>query len=741
MKIERPPLRLRPADDEDDLVSLRELGSRLWRGRWTILLAGLLAASIALVLTARLPDRYSAAARVMFAAEKPNVIDLKDILTDPEFSKDTLQNEIEVLRSTSLIERVVDELALGSDPEFNPLLRADTGVASRLARLLPPAWRARLFPPAEAPDAPDPALRERLLVTASVLDALTLTPLEGTRVIEIGVTAGRATTAASVANAIAGQYLVDQLVARTDTTRNAASWLATRVEDARAKVQAAEDAVEAARAELSARSGQGLDISEQQLGALNEALAAARGRAAQAEVQHRRLADALANGADLAAVTEFRDAAPILTLRETESALLSRLAGLSFSHPAARQLTAELAETRSRMQAEAAAIVAAVGLDVDAAGAEAASLGAAVRALETKTLDQSRADLRLRQLEREAEADRLIYETMLNRLKEATEQVDLQQANARVLSPADPPLAPDTSRRALAVALAGLVGLATGTALALLLDGLNTTFRSPDQIEQLTGQTVIATIPSIGANQGRADVLARLAERPNSSLAESVRNLRTSLLYSNVDHPPKVVMFTSSVPQEGKTVTAMLTALASAQMGKSAVVVDCDLRRSSTTATLRPGAHRLGLLAVLDGSATLDQALFHDPTTGLHVLLSRPEESRTWLNAADVLASNRFADLLRELAGRYDFVFLDTPPALVVSDARILSTLCDAVVYCARWASTPRGAVVEGLRELGSVDAPIAGVAVTLLNEAKAARHSFDGYVYYRGRFRDYYAN
>lgn len=744
MRHDPKPLRLRsPEEEDDDLVSLRELASRLWRGRWTIVLAGLLAAATAFVLIGRLPDRYTATASVMFAAEKPNVIDLKDILTDPEFTQDTLQNEVEVLRSTSLIGRVVDDLGLASDPEFNPLLRPESRLSIWASRLVPPDWLANVairIAPSPGPET-QPETRERLLVNAAVLDALTLRPLDGTRVIEIAVTSRSGATAAAVANAVADQYLVDQLVAKTDTTRHAAEWLTARVHDARDKVQAAEDAVEAARADLSARSGQGLDISEQQLAALNEALAAARSRTAQAEARHRRLADALATGTDLASVNDFRDAPPIVILREAETVLLTRLASLSARHPSKPTLEAELADARRKMQTEAAAIVAAAGLETDAARAEENSLGRTVRTLETKTLGQSRDDLTLRQLEREAEANRLIYETMLNRLKEASEQVDLQQPNARILSPADPPLAPDSSRRPLIIALAGLVGAAAGTGLALAFDLLNATFRASRQIEALTGHPVLATIPSTGPNQPRAEVLARLSSRPNSSLAEAVRNLRTSLLHPSQEHQPRVVMFTSTVPEEGKTVTAMLTALASAQMGRSAIVVDCDLRRSATTATLRPGGNASGLLSVLEGSAGLDAAIHHDPTTGLHVIMSRPEETRAWLNAADVLASARFGDILRELATRYDLVILDTPPALVVSDARILSTHCDAVVYCTRWASTPRGAVIEGLRELETVDAPIAGVVVTLLNEKKAARESYDGYVYYRGRFRDYYAN
>ena len=108
-------------------------------------------------------------------------------------------------------------------------------------------------------------------------------------------------------------------------------------------------------------------------------------------------------------------------------------------------------------------------------------------------------------------------------------------------------------------------------------------------------------------------------------------------------------------------------------------------------------------------------------------------------NAADVLASPDFRALVRTLSERYDLVVLDTPPALVVSDARILCTVADAVVYAVRWNHTPRGAVLEGLRELRSMNAPIAGIALTMLNEATASRYSLDGYVYYRGRFAGYY--
>ena len=150
-------------------------------------------------------------------------------------------------------------------------------------------------------------------------------------------------------------------------------------------------------------------------------------------------------------------------------------------------------------------------------------------------------------------------------------------------------------------------------------------------------------------------------------------------------------------------------------------------------------AARPGLLAALAGAATLDEAIHEEPDTGLHLLMPLDNDPPGTVNAADLLASDRFRDLIRALSARYDLVVLDTPPTLVVADARILCPAADAVVYVVRWDHTPRGAVAEGLRELAAVGAPLRGVALTMVNEVRAARYPVDGYVYYRGRYRDYY--
>ena len=327
---------------------------------------------------------------------------------------------------------------------------------------------------------------------------------------------------------------------------------------------------------------------------------------------------------------------------------------------------------------------------------------------------------------------------MLKRLKEASEQVDLQEANARILSPADPPLGPESRRKQLVVAMAATLGALAGVGLVFLLDHLNTTFRTAQDAAQATRLPVLASVPTVGSRAGRADLVRLLRERPSSRLAESIRNLRTSLLFANLDRPPRVVLFTSSLPEEGKSTTAMLLALTSRQMGRSTIIVDCDLRQPSAGLSLGADTGRLGLLSILDGIAALEEAIHVDPDSGLHVLLSGRAGAPTPTSPADLLASARFAELVRVLEDRYDLVILDAPPTLVLADARILSSLSDTVVYAVRWDSTPRDAVLDGLAELAAIDAPVAGLVLTMLDESRAARYASAGYGTYRRRFSRY---
>ncbi len=740
--------------EQDDTIDVRSILGTLWRGKYIVAICTIIAAILAVLAISQLEPKYKATAKVMFDLQKKNVVNLQEVLVDQEFSQDTLQNQIEILRSTNLIERVVDELKLDEMPEFNPELRVEKEtVIDRIRGVLsvPPEITELMrnvgvvSPPPPPLDSVEAARRERLTVVNNILEGLSLQPVRGSRVIAVSFTSSERTTAARIVNVIADQYIVDQLEAKLESTRAATSWLTTRVSELQNRVKADEDAVEAKRAELSIEGGQSLGITNQQLESLNGTLAVARNIVTSLESQYVRLGQAIEEGTDLGAIPEFRDSKLIQSYRQQEGDLKSQeinlVATVPEGHPALVRLRAQIEEVRRNIDAEAARILSAVKIELESAQAQEKTLLAEVRDLETRALTQSRASVELRQMERQAQASRALYENFLSRQQETNAQEDLQEADARVLSPADPPVAAESQRRNIIVSASTLLGFLSGIAVVFLLERLNNTFRSPHQIEEMTGINVLATVPAGGNRMHRHDVVNILREKPNSSMAESIRNLRTSILFSNLDKPPRVVMFTSSVPREGKSTTSTMMAMTSRQMGKSAIIVDCDLRMPALAKLLRVNDEAPGLLSVMEGTANVEEALFRDEESGLHFLMAKPNERPAQINAADILSSKKFHELVKDLTKVYDLVILDTPPTLVVTDARIVSRIADAVVYAVRWDATPRGAVLEGLKELKSVDAPITGIVVTMVNENRASKYTYDGYSYYKGQYSDYYEN
>ncbi len=750
----------RPADPADATLDaplffdLREVVQKLWHGKWLIATSAFCCWILAFLAVSQFEPMYRASAKVMFDLQSRNVVDVEQVLVRASGQDVSLQDEIEVLTSTNLIGRVVDRLQLADLPEFNPALRPprETLMTRMMAQFdtgSPAFETLRDFGVLPAPmDVANPIPVEpediRRAVVTEVRQALSLRPIPGSKVIEVSFVSTRPDISARVVNTIAEHYILDQLDAKLDATRAATEWLSGRVDELRARVQSAEAAVEGARTNQAERSGQSPEITSQKLRATTQALTSVRAETSEARARLDRLGTALANDKDLGAVPEFRASNMIQTERAKRADLAAQALVLKTSvdptHPVVIKLEAQLDRIDAAIRAEAERIVAAAHSELSAREKQLASLEAEVRTLEDTARRQSEDEIEIRQLEREAEASRVLYQNFLSRLKETSEQEELQSADARVLSPAEPPLRPqgDTARRTMV--LGTMIGILLGIATIFLRDRMNDSYRLPQELEDLTGRPVLALVPTAGSRLGRSDVLARFRQDPKSSLSEAIRNLRTSILLANPKAPPQVVMFTSSTPREGKSTTAMLVAMTSRQMGKSAIIVDCDLRLPSLARILNSTDKGPGLLSHLREMAPLEDCIFRDPVTGLDALMTRPHEPATSVNAADILSTNRFRDLIETLKTRYDLVILDTPPVLAVTDARILSGLADAVVYAVRWNETPRAAALDGLKELTQVGAPVIGTVLTRVNEKRASAYRYGGRAYYGNGYRKGYA-
>jgi capsular exopolysaccharide synthesis family protein len=245
-------------------------------------------------------------------------------------------------------------------------------------------------------------------------------------------------------------------------------------------------------------------------------------------------------------------------------------------------------------------------------------------------------------------------------------------------------------------------------------------------LETATGQTVLAQIPRAPVTK-RHRLVRYLATKPASAMAESVRNLRTSVMLSNVDNPPQIIMITSSLPGEGKTTQSLALAHSFASMGRRVLLIEGDIRRRTFREYFRIRS-QTGLIRAVMEDLPFDEVVFCSKDLGIDVLVG--EKSR--INAADFFSSARIQVFLDRARAEYDIVIIDTPPVLVVPDARVIGQLADAVLYAVRWNSTTRAQLEEGLNALATVDVKVSGLVLSQVDVRKAAQ--------YGGRYRDVYA-
>lgn len=652
-----------PANDEIDLV---ELVRTVWRGKHWIALAMLVSGALAYAyLTFFAVPYYTAQSVVALENRKEMVVDIDSVMSGLSGDQATINTEVEVLRSRHLVGQLVDEMALEGDPEFNRFMARDqTAPSAQIAR--------------------DSSLD-------AVLEAINIANVRSSYVYKITVVTTSAQKSQAMANALAELYIRDQLTVKFEATAQASAWLAERVTTLKAELERAEAEVQAFTASTDL-------ISPDALEALNRQIKDSRDRMARLEQTREGYAARMA-----ALVAARAGGVRAQMLAAAQEPALDRLADAPDAAFAAQFDTVQ----------ERASI------DLGRADLQVTSLGASIRRLETNFDRQSRDLVALEQLQREALATRTIYEYFLTRLKETSVQEGIQQADARILSYAPMPTQPSEPSIPRVMALALVFGLIIGAGIVVLREMLHTGFRTAEQLEQATGITVLGQLPQIPARKRRG-VIEYLIEKPTSAAAEAVRNLRTSLLLSNIDQPPRVILSTSSVPGEGKTTTAIALAQNFSGLGKSVLLVEGDIRRRVFSEYFQLKENR-GLLSVLAGNATFDEVVQSLDLIGADVLLG--EQSAT--NAADVFSSGRFKSFMAEMRDRYDIVIVDTPPVLLVPDARIIAHEADAVLFTVKWDQTSRVQVRESVRQFAIAGLDVTGIVLGQIDPKGMKRYGY----------------
>jgi len=349
-------------------------------------------------------------------------------------------------------------------------------------------------------------------------------------------------------------------------------------------------------------------------------------------------------------------------------------------------------------------------------------------------------------LQHDAEANKQLYDGLLQKLKEATISAGLRSSNIRVVDPALAPTTPSRPQKARNILLAFLVGLVGGIGLAIFREYLDNTVKSPDDIETLAALPSLAVVPALpgsltghqsrlawptrqplpqAGSGARVELLSYL--QPKSQISEAFRALRTSLLLSQAEHPPQVILVTSALPREGKTTAAVNLAVTLAQLGDRTLLIDSDLRKPGVRRAMNLTIGKdLGLSSHLAGVCTLEEAILPHPTiSNLSVLTTGPVPP----SPADLLSSHRMAEAIAEARRQFKFIVIDSPPVMAATDAVIISAQTDGVLLVVRSGETPKEAFTRSRDLLVAVKSRLLGVVLNAVDSS--APDYYYSYRYY----------
>ena len=699
----------------------------VFKRKWVILTSVFVVVSAVGLSTLRMKPVYTAVGSIAINKVDPMTFSLKDSAAAEidYYDPADLDTEVRILKSDLLALQVIRQLSLDRPPETKnvaPELTSESQLdTARISSALG-AFRGNL--------------------------QVSLVP--NTRIIEIRYRSADKELAARVVNALANTYVEQNFKTRFESTMQASEWLSKQLVDLQIKVETSQEKLVQYQKQHEIL---GIDdkqnITTAKLDELNRELTLAEASRMEKEAIYRSIqsgdSDSFPSGGIDASGKPIPGTALLEKLREQQADLRIQIAQMNTqfgpAYPKLAQLNSQLKEVNAQIQGETKKSLSRLHGDYTAAVQREKMLRDALdqQKAEANKLNESAIEYNL--LKRDVDTNRTLYEGLLEKLKEAGITAGLRSNNFRIVDVARVPQSPSEPNLSRNLALALALGLTTGVGLAFILEGMDNTVRTPEQAQLISGLPSLGMIPLGSRSKAELPVMKRMVlassneavelvtqSRPKSQMAESYRALRTSLLLTSLGGPPKVILITSALPEEGKTTTSINSAIVLAQRGSRVLLIDADLRRPSIHKTLGLGP-RLGLSNLMTGSATLQQAVMR--STILSNLFILPAGTPP-PNPAELLASANMKELLDQLREEYDHIVIDTPPTLSVTDAVIMSTRADRVILVIRSGHTTKQALRRARDLLMQVNARVCGVLMNAVN-----LNSPDYYYYheYRGKY------
>ncbi len=694
----------------------------LRKHQWLIITFLLTVVTVVTIASFKMKPEYEAAARVEVDKEAQNLQPFADSNAYGEYedSENYVETQTKILQSETLALMTIKSMDLGRYPEFG-------GSPNSMA------WQHA------------GATARRPAILGAFLGRLTVKRVPNSRLIEVQFEAEDPQLAAQIVNTHLQNYVEENFRSKYDATTQASNWLSAELEELRIKVEKSEDArIAYERANQIWQIDEKQDITTQKLADLSKAVTDAQTDVAQKEALYR-----MATSGNVDALPAARNNDVIANLLKRKADLDEQYAealdqyGPNF--PKVLRLAVQQKEVEQNLASARKTMVESVEEDFTTARSRVELLQEALDKQKAEANDLAEKLVQYHILQHDAESNKQLYDGLLQKLKEAGITAGLRSSNIRVVDPALAPTTPARPQKARNISLAFLVGLVGGVGLALFREYLDNTVKSPDDIESLTGLPSLAVVPSLpglNATQSRFSRRAREAApqsatgprvellsyvQPKSQISEAFRALRTSLLLSQADHPPQVILVTSALPREGKTTAAVNLAVTLAQLGDRTLLMDSDLRKPGIRRALNLTIGKeVGLSSYLAGVSTLDEVTIPHPTiNNLVALTTGPVPP----SPADLLSSHRMREAIIELRHRFKFIVIDSPPVMAATDPVILSALTDGVLLVVRSGETPKEAFTRTRDLLAAVKCRLLGVVLNAVDSS--APDYYYSYRYY----------
>ena len=721
--------------DDDEEIDLFKLWNTIWRRKWSIIALTVVVAMVTILIVLSLTPIYRAAATLLIEQNKANVVSIEQVYGLEGSGNEYLQTQFELLKSRSLAERVVNELGLVPHPEFDPLQKEapllDIGgwIGSlNLKQLIPGDFPEDL----EVDKGPDEA-KIFDSVVRQFMGRISIEPQGKSQLVRVQVDMADRYMAAHAANRLAQGFIEAQLEASMSMSASASAWMNSRLDELRSKLKIAETQLQEFREQENLVDIDGVvTISAAELAATSNRMVDARSNRAEEESLYQQVQSMKSGGwRRLATVSSVLGDPLIQQFKANEAQAKSKVDELSKRygdrHPVMEAAKTELAAAEASLRGQVEQVVAAIERNYRLAVANEQSLRGSVNENRAQIQDISRKEFQLREYQREVDSNRALYDIFLTRLKETAATSDLERVNARIVDTATVPNSPIKPKKPLIVLLATFLAGLVGVGLSLLLDMLNNTFKSTGDVESKLNLPVLGILPLIKKKQ-RKEIAHLFEKDTEKTFSESIRTIRTSLVLSDLDKPHKVIIVTSSLPGEGKSTVATNLALALGKMEK-VLLLDADMRRPTLAKNFEFAVGTPGLANIISGTAELEECI--QQAYGVDMISAGAVPP----NPLELLSSLRFVELIERLKGQYDRIVIDSPPTQAVSDALMLATLANALIYVIKSDHTSIPLAVKGVGQLLQSNAPVTGVVLNQVDmkKAKKYRSNYGGYYDYYG--------